>query len=374
MNAGKKYLFILPDLCGGGAERVTLFLIERLQNMGYQVDILLFKDYRAYDTSMLSQVRFLSLLQTSEKISRHLPKFIVRYFRLVREYDVLIAGLEFWPSYMVSIASLLQRKKTLWVNHTCLSRYVQERGFSHGHLTLTRILSRLAGRIISVSEGAKTDLIENVGVDKRKIQVIQNPHDLERIQKLSREPLSDEEERFLEKPVILFAGRLAKHKGCDLLISAFGKLVDRGYDINLLMIGDTSEAAEFEEQIRVLGLQNRVLMPGFKENPYKYMSRSAVFVLPSRIEGFPMVLVEAMTCGCPVIAADCPTGPAEILEMGKYGSLVKMEDADGIVSAAEELLTDGHKRDELVRMGLQRASEFEGSKVAKLYAEVLNSL
>jgi glycosyltransferase involved in cell wall biosynthesis len=375
MTNEKKYLFVLPDLRGGGAEKVTLLLIEHLRRQGFQIDLLLFKDVRAYNTDGIEGMRIISLLKPEEKISSHLWPFLTRFYRAVEGYDVLIGGLELWPSYLVSAAGLFQKKKkTLWINHTCLSHYLREKRFSSIHVPFTRLFSRFSSKIISVSEGARSDLIENLHLDPRKIEVIHNPNDLALIRELSKEALDAEDERLFDRPTVIFAGMITRCKGCDLLISAFKRIVDRGLDANLIMLGSGPEVGEFERQARDLGLEGRIFFPSFKKNPYRYLSRASVFVLPSRIEGFPMVMIEAMACGCPVIATDCPSGPAEILEHGKYGRLVDMEDMGGIATAMEELLSDSQKRESLVRLGLQRSRDFDGSKAAKLYAEVLRSL
>ena len=114
-------------------------------------------------------------------------------------------------------------------------------------------------------------------------------------------------------PVILGAGRLAPQKDFPTLIEAFRR-VSAARACRLVILGEGRLRPQLEGQVRALGLEDWVSLPGWTENPYAFMSRAALFVLSSRHEGFPGVLVEALACGCPVVSTDCPAGPSEILE------------------------------------------------------------
>jgi glycosyltransferase involved in cell wall biosynthesis len=145
---------------------------------------------------------------------------------------------------------------------------------------------------------------------------------------------------FTEKftPVLVAAGRLAPWKGFADLIEAI-VLVRSKRPVRLLILGDGPLRESLQDLIRARGLSDCVQLPGYVENPLKYFSRSDVFVLSSHVEGLPNVLIEAMMCGCTPVATDCPTGPREVLENGKYGYLVKPRDpasiAEGIIRALD---------------------------------------
>ncbi|MCM3023151.1 glycosyltransferase [Weizmannia ginsengihumi] len=131
------------------------------------------------------------------------------------------------------------------------------------------------------------------------------------------------------KPIILSVGRLEYQKGFDILINSFAKLVRMGYEGTLVILGEGSLRNELSKLISDLNIQNRVLLPGFT-NPYPIMRNCDVFILSSRYEGLPTVLIEALALGQRVISTDCPSGPREILKEGKFGKLVKSESIDAL--------------------------------------------
>lgn len=153
------------------------------------------------------------------------------------------------------------------------------------------------------------------------------------------EPVDDDWFTAKTVPVVVGAGSLEHWKGFGDLIDAVGLLRDRGRDVRLVILGEGSERAMLEAKVAALGLGDRVRLPGRTPNPLKYFARTDVFVLSSRVEGMPNVLVEAMMCGCTVVATDCPTGPRELLQGGRFGYLATPRDpasiADGIEAALD---------------------------------------
>jgi glycosyltransferase involved in cell wall biosynthesis len=139
-------------------------------------------------------------------------------------------------------------------------------------------------------------------------------------------------------PVLVAAGRLAPWKGFMDLIEAISILVSLR-PVRLVLLGDGPLRQELQQRIGALGLTDTVELVGYVDNPLKYFAKSEVFVLSSRVEGMPNVLVEAMMCGCTPVATDCPTGPRELLQGGRYGYLVPVGDpqalADGIARALD---------------------------------------
>ena len=138
-----------------------------------------------------------------------------------------------------------------------------------------------------------------------------------------------------QTPVIIAAGSLAPWKGFADLIDAMAKVRS---DARLIILGEGPLRADLEAQVARLGLADRVKLPGFATNPLKYFTRADVFVLSSTVEGLPNVLVEAMMCGCTPVATDCPTGPREVLDGGRFGYLVPVRDPDALASGIERAL------------------------------------
>jgi glycosyltransferase involved in cell wall biosynthesis len=137
-------------------------------------------------------------------------------------------------------------------------------------------------------------------------------------------------------PIIVAAGRLAPWKGFENLIRIFPSVL-KELEIKLMILGDGPLKGVLEKQIQDLDLSNNVSLLGYQDNPYPYYALADIFVLSSIVEGLPNVLVEAMMCGCTPVSTDCPTGPREVLNNGKYGYLVPLDNdnafAETIVKA-----------------------------------------
>jgi glycosyltransferase involved in cell wall biosynthesis len=165
---------------------------------------------------------------------------------------------------------------------------------------------------------------------------------------------------------VLGAGRLTAQKDFATLLSAFALAKER-QPLRLIILGEGELRDPLQALASELGVAPEVRFPGFVENPYAFMSRSRVFVLSSAWEGFGLVLVEAMACGTPVVSTDCPAGPAEILEGGKYGRLVPVGDAIALAEAILATLAGPIPADVLRR----RADDFSLEKIGAEYLRVL---
>lgn len=170
-----------------------------------------------------------------------------------------------------------------------------------------------ASHIVAVSEGCMEHHIAVYGVSRAAITTIHNPVVTPNLTRLAEE--EPDHPWFADggPPVVLGAGRLTGLKDFPTLIEAFQRVLAK-QSCRLLILGEGPMRGELESRVRALGLDGRVSLPGWIENPYACMARSALFVLSSRYEGFGNVLVEALACGCPAVSTDCPFGPAEILE------------------------------------------------------------
>jgi glycosyltransferase involved in cell wall biosynthesis len=140
---------------------------------------------------------------------------------------------------------------------------------------------------------------------------------------------------FVDKtcPVVVSAGTLSPRKGFADLVTAFAKLIEDGREARLVIFGEGPSRQELEDQVRSLGLTDRVSLPGNIANPLRYFARADVFAMTSYFEGLGNVLIEAMMCGCSLVATDCPSGPAEILGFGRYGKVVPVGDTDALAQA-----------------------------------------
>jgi len=196
---------------------------------------------------------------------------------------------------------------------------------------------RWADAVVGVSGGAAADIREITGLGNEKVRAVPNPVIFPEIFEQSRQPL--DHPWFLPggAPVILGIGRLTRQKDFGTLMEAFA-IVRTSRKCRLVILGDGADLDDLRSLARARGVADDVDFPGFQKNPYAYLSRASLFVLSSRWEGFGMVLVEAMALGIPVVSTDCPNGPREILEDGRYGTLVPVEDPVALAQAMARTL------------------------------------
>jgi glycosyltransferase involved in cell wall biosynthesis len=230
------------------------------------------------------------------------------------------------------------KTRTVITTHNTLSIVVRQRAKLQEKLypILLRLFQGYATHIVAVSQGAAEDLAHTAHIPRCRISVIYNPAVRTVIRNLSTQS-SDLSWSADDVPFILAVGRLSPQKDYPTLLKAFARLRGTRH-IRLLILGEGEERNKLDEQIKSLGLLGQVFMPGFVKNPYALMARCRVFVLSSAWEGFSMVIAEALYCGAQVVSTDCPSGPAEILENGRYGRLVPVGDDSALANALEDAL------------------------------------
>ncbi|MDY7015656.1 MAG: glycosyltransferase [Cyanobacteriota bacterium] len=205
-------------------------------------------------------------------------------------------------------------------------------------LRTMRWLYPRAEGVVAVSRGMARALEERLGWLEGAISTIYNPVIDEDL--LAKAQISPQHPwlETTQPPVFLAAGRLTVAKDFPTLIQAFAQTRERLPGVRLLILGEGPQRIQLELMAKKLGLETEIAFPGFVKNPYAYMSRAPVFVLSSRWEGLPTVLIEAIACGCQVVATDCPHGPREILAEGKYGHLVPVGDVETLAKAMQHAI------------------------------------
>jgi glycosyltransferase involved in cell wall biosynthesis len=171
-------------------------------------------------------------------------------------------------------------------------------------------------------------------------------------------PALDADPPALDRPVVVAAGRLTLQKGFDMLIPAFAQVVQRHPEWTLRICGNGPQLRSLERLIIEHELSNNVLLMGPVDRLDLQMSQASMYVLSSRHEGLPMVMIEAMSLGLPVVSFDCPTGPAEVIQDGRSGILVPESDVDALASAMLELIEDPDRRRALGAGAAARAKDF----------------
>ena len=224
---------------------------------------------------------------------------------------------------------------------------------------------RAADCVLANSHEMARGLQRNLGVPHDRLRVIHNPIDIDRIQTMAAEPLPDAPRRRF----VVTAGRLEHQKAHDLLLEAFATS-PACRDLDLVILGKGSLEAALKAQAAVLGIADRVHFPGFVANPWAYFARAALFVLPSRWEGFPTVVAEALACGAPALVTDCDFGPSEIVEHGHSGWVVPTGDLSAFRSAMEMMLTQPELAAAFSARGLRRVADFGVAAMVEDYTEL----
>lgn len=360
----EKLLLISPMLHQGGFERVCI-TTARLLKPYYDVSIVIFDD-----ADIVFDIRGLSIINIhlgvrNGKLAKitNLMRRAVRVRKLKQRMKPVIAY-SFGPSAnMVNALS-----KT-----SLTSVFLGLRGYQDvADDPKMKLYVRKADRIICCSKEIEAIVQEKYGY--LQTATLYNPYDAEGITELSKEKVTDlpwkmEDE---DRPRILIGvGRDDPIKGFWHLIKAFYLVQKEIPQMRLIIMGDGS-FEQAKSLVSELQLEQKVYFPGVRKNPYKYLAASEMFLLSSYTEGFPNVLVEAMILGRPLISTDCRTGPAEILDHGKYGILVPdmgdTEDYSGdTISEKEtcfaekiiEVLKDSERQKELSELERKRAGEFD---------------
>ena len=364
----KKVAFFSYDLRVGGAEKMVFTLLPEFINAGYLVDLVLVKRSGDLLSEVDSRVNIISL--GKDHGSRAVFS-LIKYFREASP-DIFISNLTHLNNVSL-IAKCLSRSgaKLIVTEHSTISINNLKKGGKEGmSVRLSRILYPLADKVVVVSKGSARDLIETLRINPAKVAVIYNPINIDKIHKLMNEENHDD--WFIQKttPVLLAVGRLVKEKNYSFMFEVF-KQVREKRSVRLIILGEGEERPFLENRIRELGLQDFIRMPGNKENPYSYMANADIMLCTSLYEGFNIALAESLACGTPIISVDCPYGPAEILEDGKYGTLIPMGDSDSMAKAIIEGIDKSDKLPSKERL-YQRARDFSVEKIFLDYQELIS--
>lgn len=316
----------------GGIERVALNLANGFSDVGDDVNLVLVKKKGELIDELDDHVRVVGL-SSDRVLSAVVP--LQRYLR-EEDPDVLIS-----LGAHVNIVSIWARMATPNVNptHVLTEHSIIKRMPDSRKKRLMKLFARIfyprADAIVAVSRGVQCELHEQFGYHGVST-VIRNPIVSDKLRKQADEPL-DHEWMHDDVPVVMGAGRLAPEKDFGTLLRAFAHVREKR-DVRLVITGKGPEEPTLKHLAEDLGIRNSVLFPGFVDNVYQWMAAADVFALSSKSEGFGMVLPEAMACGTPVVSTDCPSGPAEILRDGDFGSLVPVGDDEALADALLETL------------------------------------
>jgi len=360
-----KLAIFLASLRGGGAERSMLNLSKDLTARGHHVDLLLASKTGPYLDQVSDCVRIVDL-GAKRVVNSLFP--LVRYLRDERP-DTLLSAMNhvnivaLWARWLAGVDT-----RVVISERNLLTQWSKNSKKRVDRMVIPRLIKRCypwADGIVAVSDGVGDDLARWTRIPRAQIHTIYNP--VARPELFAQTTASVDHPWFQpgQPPVVLAAGRLHEQKDFPTLVRAVSQ-VRKTRLVRLMILGEGTERAALEQLIGELNMRDDVSLHGFVANPYAYMARAAAFVLSSRWEGLPGVLIEAMCCGAPVIATDCESGPREILRNGECGQLVPVGDYQAIADAIHKALGDPNTRP--TRESLRR---FEPETVVNQYETVL---
>lgn len=404
-SSARRISILTPSLAGQGAERKALYIAAGLIERGHAVDLLLQRLVCHYPDEVPEGARLFFLSgRTDERTGANIGRvpviprplvtkpfpWRVRYPRIalaarVYGYQLPLLASTRLPGWAAGIAAYLDREhpdgllamNTLSAAATMMALRLARRparvvATLHQVLQSRRLRHRArhsypcADAVVGVSHGVTTEFHRLPGLPRSRIHTIYNPVVSA---SLLRRALDPPEHPWLDEPgdpVVLAVGKLIGRKDFSILLEAFARLSTRR-PARLIVLGEGRLRPNLLSQARDLRIAEHVDFPGFVENPYAFLAKADLFVLSSRNEALPTVLIEAMACGCPVVSTDCDFGPREILEGGKYGELVPVGDPEALSAAMARALDAPRSRGVL----RERALFFSAENAVERYETLL---
>lgn len=351
-----KVLFVIHGLRSGGAERVLTMLSNYLVTVGYDVSILIFTEEEPF-YDIHPSIKLIKIEQKVKKknIFYRIKSLFIRINSIKKVFkdndpDIIISFITIMNIYSI-VAARLAKKNIIVSEHTNYTRYEKSvLGF------FRRLIYPLANAVVVL-----TNYDKNKYSFVKNVNVIKNPL-----------VLSNKYTNIVREKIILGAGSLVELKGFDMLIKAFSKLNKN--DWKLIIVGEGPKRKDLESLINKLGLEERISLPGVTKDIEKYYKKASIFVLSSRIEGFPGVLCEAMGYGCPSIAFDCLTGPRDIIEDKISGILVEAENEDQLSNEIQNLIDNKEYRELLGSNSKKILDELDINKIAQKWIRVIEDV
>ena len=324
----KKILFLLPSLSGGGAERVFTILLRHLDRARFEPHLGLLQAHGAYMDDIPKDVPVYDL--KASRVRYALPS-ITRLIWKLRPQTIL-ATMGHLNIALIAAKLFFPPDTKLIVREAVIPSALFREENKNVRLWgwLYRNFYKRADTVVCLSDSMVSDLVENFGIPRERLVRIYNPVDTEKIRELAQtgsNPFKGTGSH------LVAAGRICRQKGLDVLIDAMPAVLRRFPDARLVILGEGPLEAELKEQAQNLGLEEKVVFLGFQANPWLYLKHATVFVLPSRYEGLPNVLLEALALGTPVVVSDCPGGIREIRDSVGNMAVVPPENPAALVEA-----------------------------------------
>lgn len=359
-------MFMIPHLKGGGAERVLIDLLSRLDQSKFDITLIVLQHQGVYLEQIPAGIKVQYLMKGPAWMywlqSRIIKYFRKWYYRLMikEQYDVEVAFLEGMATNLIAHSHNKASRKIAWIHTDMHKNHWTKNMFYLGD---EERCYRRFDELIFVSNDSVAAFRERFKQVDVSLKVIPNPVIPEQIIKKAKAF-----EVNYPRQTIVTIGRLNPQKGFDLLIQAFAKISER-FDVDLVIVGEGPQRAELEKLIDTLQLSHCVKLLGYQENPYPYMKAADIFMSSSRTEGYPIVLLEALVLNKAIIATKI-TGNQEILNDGEAGLMCDCT-IEGMVEAISQILDGNCSISMLEAQSAKRAAQFDIDEILHQIESIL---
>lgn len=392
----KKILFYTSGVGLGGVEKVVLEVLKEIDKSKFDIKLALqYENENLFENEIPKEVNYKYMLPQKiidkslyfrERKKNIFYKMLYSFMLSYEKYIIKKNYLEFSKNReividfksgdflkLINLENGVDKKRICWLHGeiTKLNKYEKRKKFLRENLNK-------CDKVVCICEDMKNGVIKEIPELEEKLEVIYNPFDMEKIKIKSNDysEIKDNEKKLLEDNYIIMVSRLDNvQKDFDTLIKAFKTVNQKRKDIKLYLLGEGPDREKIENMIKDEDLQEYIKLLGVKRNPYPWIKNSKLLVHSSRYEGLPTVLIEALILNKIVISSNCPTGPREILDNGKYGSLVEVGDYNSMAQEILELLQENSKKKEKYLSNIDKSIErFDKKNIIKQIERVLDSL
>lgn len=369
----KRVLFLIHDLCHGGAEKVLINLVNNMPPEKFDITVQTLFDVGVHRDKLKPHIHYKTCFRHMLRGNSHLMKLFSSAFLyrtlICEEYDIVISYLEGPPARIIS-GCPYQSKKVCWLHIELNDKTAVASGFRNYQEAIQ--CYQKYNRIITVSETVKSVFCRSSDIQPDKIQVLYNTNEATQIQKLAKLPVNDVD---FEKDTlsICSVAKITPTKGYDRLARVHKRLILEGLKHHIYILGVGEQQKEIESYLKENALENSFTFLGFRDNPYKYVAKCDLYICSSLREGFSTAVTEALIVGTPVVSTLC-SGAKELLgENNEYGLVVENSE-EGIYQGIKRMLTEPELLRHYARQTQQRGQYFSTENTVSAVVEMLESL
>ncbi len=382
----KEVTLFINSLTSGGAERILAIIATELIEQNIKVNLLCIEKDNVYELPKAVKITYLSTLTKHDsnlKKFLYLPLLAFKLKRYIKKNrTTLIQSHIYRANFINLLAKLFGAKHQVQVVEVTSINNLKNGSFSKKiNFYLIKLLYKHANKVIFIADRMREEFLKNLP-HISNYKVINNPHNIEKIQKFAQEKRINNFSFQKNKKYLVTVGRLSPEKRVHTIIDALKALNE---EVELIVIGEGIEEKNLKKHAKLQELTHRVHFVGRQDNPFNYIKQSDIFILASEGEGFPNVIIEAMVCGTPVISTDCISGPREILapttdinfqlketiEIAQNGILYPIDDTPALIEAITLLLHDKTKQALYRENGFKTSQMYSVKNIIKAYKEVL---